>query len=197
MRALLSALAAAALLAPAAHAADPQVVDVRGDANGFNDQAALPAKLSWTSPVSAAAYDLVEVRFATSRVTRRVTGFTVSVTLAEPPAPASTFIVKMSSASCREIWLEHVIAETGDTSSDLRHRCTAVGPADLPTYAPLQVVTGGRTMTFVLPLEVLPRGVELGETLRDLRAESRTFLLTASVPVIDVATSTATYRIGQ
>ena len=197
MRTLLSGLVAAALLAPGAHAAEPHVTDPAGDANAVNGQGVLPDDQPALTGVSSPGYDLVSVRFATLREKRRVIGFTTTVALVAAPGPASTYVVKMSTASCREIWLEYVVAETGDAEAELRHRCAAVGPTDFATYEPIQAVVSGTALTFTVTLASLPPGVGAGATLRDLRAESRTFVVAASAPLVDEAMSASTYRIGQ
>ena len=196
-RTLLVALVATALLAPAASAAEPQVVDRRGDANGVNDQGVLPVH----GTVDAAGtdvgrYDLLGVRFTTYRAGRKPAGFTVSVLLAEAPGVVTTIVVKTVAGACKELWLEYLVAETGDTEAELRHRCTATGPADPATYLPVKAVVSGATLTFTVPLSLLPPGAGVGTTLTGLRAETRTFVGAVSAPVVDVATSAATYRVG-
>lgn len=197
-RLVLPALLAAALLAAPAGAADPQIVDARDDANGVNDQAVVPnADVTFSSPASADTYDILSVRFTSYRTGGKPGGFTASILLANTPGPASTYLVKFSTAKCAEIWLEYVVAETGDASAGLRHRCTATGPADQPTYVrSVKATANGVIIYFTVPLAALPKGVGWGATLTGLRGESRTFVAVTSGPAVDVATTEKTFRIG-
>lgn len=177
--AVLSALTAVALSAPFAFAADapaPQVTDATGDAN-------LSATVSTggeAAPVGNQAYaDVVSALWqpVTTKVGKKtqVTGFTATLTLAGPPTPpAGTTVVYRvlgEVAGDSTLFLGPVFytspgSDPSQPQAALRDnlgsdKVTRLTKIDLPKVE-------GSTITWTVPLSVLPKEFKLGSKLGNL-----------------------------
>lgn len=216
MRALrIAALAACAALSAvptggsAAPAPAPQITDPAGDANAVNSQGMPvggPGNQS-TAPASVGSLDIVSVQFTTTGATttsvvrgkRRSVftpdGFTVTMTLAAPP-DLGVYRVEGAVGACSIFWVQY-FNDPAAPGSSLRHNC---GSTDSVTAATKDVAVParvqGNTITWTMKLKALPAGVKLGNIITDLVAESRATLVAVTVPRVDEATSTGTYKIG-
>lgn len=211
---LLAALAAAAAAVPQAGAAPvkpPQVHDLKGDANGVNAQGfedtatMVPDGGTATDPASYGPADIQSVRWTSTIVKKKLTGYTISLTLGAAPAPGVVYRVESSSPLCAGLWAEYRIDYTGAGNGNLR--CT--DPATRYTIPPVKIT--GSTITWTIPLKVLGKGYKAGTILDGLGAQTRGFvwLLGQSVdvptlgpttgltvPQLDHATGTAAWKLG-
>jgi hypothetical protein len=206
MCAVLAAAVAAALAGPAGAAAPvPQVTDQRGDANGLNHQgwldlAGVPDLSRPSEPASYGPGDVLSVRWATTYARRRVTGFTVTMTLAAPPERGVNYLVDAVSPGCPgylKVWYD-TVAEGGVVTTVL---CDGVVLAQVP---PARVT--GSQIVWTLPLAALQGRVRPGDVLSGLTAHTRAGALARldpvpayrytglRAPVLDVAVGKGTYR---
>lgn len=175
--ALAGALAVAALLAPNASAAGPQVVDPANDANGINNQAVLAQDISQPTPVGSQDYaDVLTIEWKTAKTRGRVTGFTVVMTLSGTPTPPSgTSIVYrlLGTGPCGTFFgVVYYTKKSSDPAipqSAIRDDC---GDETRLTALPLPTING-KTLTWNVPLTAIPKGlpVKIGTELKDLRFE--------------------------
>lgn len=213
---LAAAVAAAAVAAPAAGAAAPkapQVKDLAGDANaanaqGFEDTATMvPDGGTSTAPASHAPADILSVKWTSTVVKKKVTGYTVALTLGAAPAAGLTYRVESTSPLCASLWYEYRVDPSGVAKTGIR--CADQAAPIAYQAAPAKV--SGATITWTVPLAMLGKGYKAGTLLDGLGAQTRGFLWFAgqtvplpvlgnttglTVPQLDHATSTAAFKIG-
>ena len=217
--ALIAALAAAAVAAPSAGAAPapkPQVTDLAGDANGLNaqgfedDLTMVPDNGTKTDPASYAPADIRSLLFKTTSTgtgkRRKVTGYTVALTLGAPPAAGITYRVESVTPLCGAFFHEYRVDPTGAAKTGVR--CASSDAA--ATYAITNAKITGSTITWTVPLGVL-KGYKVGTLFDQLGAQTRGFIWFAgqtvpvpvlgnttglTVPQIDHATGPAVYKLN-
>jgi hypothetical protein len=203
MRPRLIALAAAAGLGVAvlpAHAAapKPQITDPAGDANGFNDQGVGAPVPSQSSPADYSGGDITGVTFASTFVTKKgrrrlvktPTGFTVTMALGGAPGPETFYRVVATIPGCDTLFIEYgTDAAEGGTAM----RCPALPGAQATDYTIAPAAVKDSTITWTIPISVLPAGT----TLTQLNAQTRLNPAVVTAPQIDYASSAATFTVGR
>ena len=206
---VLAALAALAVAMPqAGAAAKPQVTDVAADANGINAQgqsAPVPDKGTPTGPASYAAADIISVQWKSTVVKKKVTGYTITLTLGAAPAAGLTYRIESASPTCASLWSEYRVDPSGTAKTGLRCAEHQIAYANVPT-----AVVKGSTITWTVPLAVLGKPYKAGTPLDKLGAQTRGFIWFAgqtvplpllgntsglTVPQLDHATSDAVFKI--
>lgn len=197
MRVALAALAAAALgaavPASAGTAGKPQLTDPAGDANLVNGQGLVDGLPDVsTAPADLAAADITAVTLRTVRSGRKVTGTSVTLTLAGAPTDPELFYrVTASIPSCADLFIEYgTDAATGGSTV----RCPASDPtaADRIYNTPAAVVKG-TTITWTLPVKEFPVRTRFSSLSVDTRGNP----LLVTAPVIDTATTAKTFTVGK
>ena len=210
---LLAAAAAVAVAAPHAAAAPKPVVvsDIAGDANGLNaqgfeDDVPVPDNGTASGPASYAAADIVSVKWASTIVRKKVTGFTITLTLGAAPASGITYRVEHVTPLCASFFAEYRVDYTGAAKTGVR--CAASDGA--ATYVVPAAKVAGSTITWTVPLAAL-KGYKANMVLDELGAQTRGFIWFAgqtvavpvlgnttglTVPQLDHVKGTAAYKIG-
>jgi hypothetical protein len=205
MRLRLLALAAAAgigvtaLPSHAATAPKPQITDPAGDANGINDQGEPAAVPSQSTPGDVSGADIKSVTFATTFVTKRVhgksvrtaTGFTVTMALSAAPMPFVNYRVYASTSACASLFFEY---NTTPGTAGPRVRC----PGSIPAVSADKLFTAtetvkGSSIVWTVPTKTFPAGTSFST----LKADTRFNPVKLTVPVIDEASTAATFTVGQ
>ena len=203
MRPRLIALAAVAAVGVAVLPAQaggptPQITDATGDANGFNDQGVGAPVPEQSGPAEYSGADITSVTFASTFITKKVrrkivktpTGFTVTMALAGPPGPETFYRIQATVPSCSDLFIEYgTDAVKGGTAM----RCPALPGATAVAYTIPAAVVKDNTITWTVPISVLPAGT----TLTQLNAQTRLNPAVVTAPQIDYASSTATFTVGK
>lgn len=205
----------------------PQVVDKAGDANFLNAQGnaatldPVPVPENNPTPVGSQAYaDVISVTWAPVTVKKGkkqvVTGFTVTTVLSAPPvAPGGSLVVYRMLGEVNKDHAKYLgpvyytSPSGGQPQSALRDN---LGSASRLTPIALPKIVGS-TMTWTVPLSVLPKGFSPGSTVSNLYFEVREIedfrgqKIPDAVPsvggagglavgIIDVGSSTSSFKIG-
>lgn len=204
MRTHLKSLAALAVLAfalatPAA--ARMSYSDVSGDANAVNTQ----GKRGFghggdvsTGPASVASADITEVSFSKRTRDGRLWGYAVKLTMAGKVSDGTMFSVFAVTGNCDPMTAKHVRTVEGKKVTELTSDCDGRGRI-IRRLPPATV--RGNTVTMTVPLKALPMGVRRGSLLSEIYAYTvavgpnvEPFL---HAPKLDIASTGATYRIGE
>lgn len=186
--AVLTAVAAAAVPSHAA-APKPQIVDPKGD-----------------SLDTQAAHDVVSVLFTQTKKSGVPKGFTVAMTLAAPPSemPGITYVISAETGSCGTFEINY------SPVTGLMGRDQTTMPCGAPgtTGDPYTIISGGpvvkgSTVTFSYSRKGLPKELQKGDLMTDLRVRvdynDPVFGIfgpgIVSAPLVaDQASSTASFR---
>jgi len=182
---LAAALAAAVLLGPWSHAAEPapQVTDPESDANYLNDNAPVSSPLFPDNPAnnnptpvgSNAGADITSIIYTSTTVKGVVKGFTVRMTLkAEPTKEAMLFRATGNTAECSTLWFQYYTVDPKNTpQASLRHTC------DGTQVVPIPVNVAGNTITwnFEFSNANMPKAVRKGSEIVKLGGHSRPFVV--------------------
>jgi hypothetical protein len=214
-----AAVATAAAVAPTAGAAPaapkpPQVIDIAGDANGANAQGfedtatMVPDNGTSSGPASYGPADILSVRYTSTIVKKKVTGYTVQLALGGAPSSAVTYRVESTSPFCASLWYEYRVDPSGAAKTGVR--CASSDAA--ATYVVPAAKVSGSTITWTVPLAALGKNYKAGTLLEGLGAQTRGFIWFGgqtvplpvlgnttglTVPQLDHATSTGVFKIGQ
>ena len=179
---LAAALATAVAFGPWAHAADPQVTDPAGDANGINSQLVNHPDAPHSTPTPAGSQDYADV---TSILWENATvkgqpGFKVTVTLVAPPTPPVGTVVYriLGKPSCEGsnpffgvVYYTTKGSDEEQPQSAIRDNCidatTRLTEIDPP-------VIKDNVLTWSAPLSAIPKdtGIKAGSVLTDLYFET-------------------------
>ena len=183
-----------------AHAAapKPQITDATGDANGFNDQGAGAPIPEQSGPADDSSADIKSVTFASTFTTKKVkrktvkvpTGFTVTMELAAAPGPETFYRIQATIPSCSDLFIEY---GTDVATAGTAMRCPALPGATAVDYTIPDAAVKANTITWTVPVSVLPAGT----TLTGLYASTRLNPVLVTAPQMDGASSTATFTVGK
>jgi hypothetical protein len=186
----IAATASALALALPAHAtaAKPQIVDPKGDANGSNGQGEITGLPSVSTPVDDANADILSVLFQstfTKTKVKRVTGFTVTLTLAAAPSSTIFYRVTAKTADCPDLFIEY----NGTTTV----RCPSTVPTQNKIYTVPKAKVSGSKITWTIPVSAIPNHT----TLSLLQGTTRVSAAVITAPQLDEATTTKTFTVGK
>jgi hypothetical protein len=200
----------------------PQITDATGDANFVNGQSLVTNAPSQSTPADQASADITSVLFQTTYVTKTIkttvvkvvkkkkvkkvitvsvkvpTGFTVTMNLAASPGQETEYRVSATKGGCASFFFEYstdAVVDSGAGSGTLADqtqvRCASGEEDGSYTIAPATVKGG--TITWTLPLSQMP----LGTKFTNLSAQTTVNPLVITAPSYDIASSAATFTVGQ
>jgi hypothetical protein len=197
--AAVAGIAVAAVPGFAAKAPKPQITDPTGDANAVNGQGVLIGSPETSTPADASSADIKSVLFRTTfkskkvhgKVVKVATGSTLTMTTTAAPTQAQVlYRVTVTTPGCdSEVFFEYESSPATPTNGV---RCAH---ADLTStdYGVPAAVVKGNSVIWSLPLKAFPAGT----TLSGLAAETRGNPGLVYAPVIDEASSSATFTVGK
>lgn len=197
--ALIAGLAAmAALAAPVSAAPAPQVVDMKGDANGANGQGRVDDRIPSNNnptPGSQDGYDVVSVMFETLRDSKgKPANLVVTMELVGKPSTTgpSIFRVMARTDNCATVYFQYRTALDSAPASTLEYCSTS--SSGLSTLESLPVSTFAITdnkLRWTVPLAVtssLPVRIAAGTTLKALSAQTlMNFMTTDTAAPVGIA----------
>lgn len=189
---VLTAVPAGASMTYRDTASDANAVNTQGE-RGFGHGGDVA-----TGPASVASADITSVRFASRFRNGRLSGFAVTVAVADKVVDGTMFSVfAVPGRACDGLVVKHVRTVEGDNVTDLSGSC--VGNRTTGTLPP--AVVRGNRVTINVPLRALPPQIRKGTVLREI------FAYTVAVgpnvkpylhaPKLDIAATAKSYRIGR
>jgi len=185
-----------AVALPAHAAKAPEISDPAGDANLLNDQSFGASVPEQSTPVDLSAADITKVDLATTKKGRKVTGFTITMTLsAAPTVPDVFYRVSASTASCGTLFFEY---STSPTTAGGSARCVAELPTDPSKAVKLtSVVVKGSSVVWTVPVKSIPKGSSLANLDGQTRFTAGAAGRAVTAPQFDYASSAATFTVGK
>lgn len=187
--------AATTLPAVAGTEPKPQLTDPAGDANGINGQIfGLPVPSTPTGPASYAAGDITSVLFQSTFAKKGrkkvVTGFTATMTLAAAPDSETWYGITVDIPTCPDgVTFAY---STQQLFGENNVSCFDNAASSITDLGAPPAVVKGSTITWTVPVAVMPKGT----VLTNIGAHTGELVI-GDEPVIDDATTTATYTVGK